>query len=60
VRSKPFINVCSTNLNWPAGHASTGPDHIGQSVPVPGVDSRVSAGLRRHDRVAVSLLPISA
>ena len=57
MRSKPFIRVCSANLNWPPGDVSTGPDHVGQSLPVPGFRSRTSAGPRRQARVAVSLVP---
>jgi hypothetical protein len=57
VRSKPFIRVGSANLNWPPGDISTEPDYVGQSVPVPGVLSRTSAGPRRQARVAVSLVP---
>jgi GNAT superfamily N-acetyltransferase len=37
MRSKPFIRVCSANLNRPAGDVFTRPDHVGQSVPIPGV-----------------------
>src|SRR3954471_13128827 len=57
VRSKPFIRVCSANLKWPVGDVSTGPDHVSQSVHVPGVPSRTSAGLWRRARLAVSLIP---
>jgi hypothetical protein len=56
VQLKQLIRVSWANLNRPTGDVFTGPDHVGQPVPVPGVHSRTSAGLWRQARVAVSRL----